>query len=56
MVKDLSISPSNNAIAMVDKGVFESALWDNILRKGKNAYYYAHAHRSTGTEVGRAML
>jgi len=25
-----------------------SALGDNIARKGKNAYYYAHAHKATG--------
>ena len=31
----------------------ESALRDNISRKGKNAYYYAHAHRATGPEVSR---
>ena len=30
-----------------------SALRDNISRKGKNAYYYAHAHRATGPEVSR---
>ncbi|KAL7529370.1 hypothetical protein ACHAWF_002955 [Thalassiosira exigua] len=28
----------------------ESALADNIARKGKNAYYYAHAHRATGPQ------
>lgn len=26
----------------------KSALQDNIERKGKNAYYFAHAHKSTG--------
>ena len=30
-----------------------SALRDNISKKGKNAYYYAHAHRATGPEVSR---
>ena len=35
----------------------ESALRDNISRKGKNAYYYAHAHRATGPEVsGRCNI
>lgn len=29
-----------------------SALRDNISKKGKNAYYYAHAHKATGPEVG----
>lgn len=27
-----------------------SALRENIARKGKNAYYFAHAHRATGPE------
>ena len=27
-----------------------SALRDNIARKGKNAYYFAHAHKATGPE------
>jgi hypothetical protein len=56
MVEDLSISPSNDAITMDNEGVSKSALRDNILRKGKNAYYYAHAHRATGPEVGEGML
>lgn len=30
----------------------QSALRDNISKKGKNAYYYAHAHKATGPEVG----
>ena len=29
----------------------KSALADNISKKGKNAYYYAHAHRANGPEV-----
>ena len=28
----------------------KSALQDNIERKGKNAYYFAHAHKSTGPQ------
>ena len=29
----------------------KSALADNITKKGKNAYYYAHAHKATGPKV-----
>ena len=30
----------------------KSALEDNLNRKGKNAYYYAHSHKATGPKVG----
>jgi len=32
-----------------------SALGDNIARKGKNAYYYAHAHKATGPKVSEGL-
>mmetsp|Transcript_23388 Transcript_23388/g.32771 ORF Transcript_23388/g.32771 Transcript_23388/m.32771 type:complete len:217 (-) Transcript_23388:162-812(-) len=31
-----------------DNDVNRSALQDNIAKKGKNAYYFAHAHKATG--------
>ena len=34
-----------------DDELTTSALRDNISKKGKNAYYYAHAHKATGPEV-----
>jgi len=48
-----SSSPTSAAEAMdvVDDGnpsSKSSALADNITKKGKNAYYYAHAHKATG--------
>ena len=51
-IKDSPASDSStaggNIMAEVDKSSSESALRDNIERKGKNAYYYAHSHRATG--------
>ena len=56
-IKDSPASDSStaggNIMAEVDKPSSESALRDNIERKGKNAYYYAHSHRATGPQVGR---
>jgi hypothetical protein len=36
-------SPQDDALAES-----KSALQDNIARKGKNAYYFAHAHKANG--------
>ena len=33
-----------------DKELRKSALQDNLERKGKNAYYFAHAHKANGPE------
>jgi len=38
----------NTTDADGDGGASSSALVDNIAKKGKNAYYYAHAHKATG--------
>lgn len=40
----------------VGEKLTQSALRDNISKKGKNAYYYAHAHKATGPEVGQSPL
>jgi hypothetical protein len=37
-------------IASPDDEQPQSALRDNIARKGKNAYYFAHAHKATGPQ------
>ena len=42
--EDTGISDDNNATNNNNK----SALQDNLERKGKNAYYFAHAHKATG--------
>lgn len=39
-------SATNEEVAEVEEE--RSALQDNIERKGKNAYYFAHAHKATG--------
>jgi hypothetical protein len=44
---DNSSSNNNNTTTAVE-GTPASALQDNIARKGKNAYYFAHAHKATG--------
>jgi hypothetical protein len=36
------------AVASTTASMKKSALQDNIERKGKNAYYFAHAHKSSG--------
>lgn len=40
----------------VEMQLTQSALRDNISKKGKNAYYYAHAHKATGPEVGTSAI
>jgi hypothetical protein len=40
----------------VEMQLTQSALRDNISKKGKNAYYYAHAHKATGPEVGTSTI
>eukprot|EP00581_Thalassiosira_minuscula_P009266 CAMPEP_0183708256 /NCGR_PEP_ID=MMETSP0737-20130205/4625_1 /TAXON_ID=385413 /ORGANISM="Thalassiosira miniscula, Strain CCMP1093" /LENGTH=216 /DNA_ID=CAMNT_0025936099 /DNA_START=30 /DNA_END=677 /DNA_ORIENTATION=- len=46
----MSVEDSPTSTAEVDDvaNQSESALRDNIAKKGKNAYYYAHAHKATG--------
>ena len=47
-------SPTSTVDDVVDSAADElskSALAENISRKGKNAYYYAHAHKATGPKV-----
>mmetsp|Transcript_19907 Transcript_19907/g.35271 ORF Transcript_19907/g.35271 Transcript_19907/m.35271 type:complete len:247 (-) Transcript_19907:328-1068(-) len=44
-------TPTSTSTSDVDATAEElskSALVDNITKKGKNAYYYAHAHKATG--------
>ena len=48
-VQETTPSPTSAAaIADDDDLSNKSALQDNIERKGKNAYYFAHAHKATG--------
>jgi len=59
MAEDSSTSIIHETIATGagdDIGTAQSALRDNISKKGKNAYYYAHAHKATGPEVGQSPL
>ena len=42
-------SPSDESTASA-QNVEKSALQDNLERKGKNAYYFAHAHKATGPQ------
>lgn len=46
--------PASTSDGGVDNAAEElksSALRDNISKKGKNAYYYAHAHKADGPKV-----
>lgn len=46
--------PASSTTDDVDAAAEElskSALADNISKKGKNAYYYAHAHKADGPKV-----
>ena len=42
----------NDVVDSATEELSKSALADNITKKGKNAYYYAHAHKATGPKVG----
>ncbi|KAL9178657.1 hypothetical protein ACHAXT_001995 [Thalassiosira profunda] len=48
--EDSPTSAVTDDVTPVTKALSESALRDNISQKGKNAYYYAHAHRANGPE------
>jgi hypothetical protein len=54
MTNDEAMSPMNNSMEdekKISEGSMDettSALQDNLDRKGKNAYYFAHAHKATG--------
>jgi hypothetical protein len=39
---------SRSSVQHIENELRRSALQDNIARKGKNAYYFAHAHKATG--------
>jgi hypothetical protein len=41
---------TQQAMASTTAALRKSALQDNIERKGKNAYYFAHAHKSSGPQ------
>ena len=45
---DNNATPAETAPQSQDDEQPASALRDNIARKGKNAYYFAHAHKATG--------
>lgn len=48
---DGPLSPNGADLPCVDeKELRKSALQDNLERKGKNAYYFAHAHKANGPE------
>lgn len=42
------MEPSSSVVMETEEDLSKSALADNIERKGKNAYYFAHAHKATG--------
>mmetsp|Transcript_5889 Transcript_5889/g.14756 ORF Transcript_5889/g.14756 Transcript_5889/m.14756 type:complete len:231 (+) Transcript_5889:94-786(+) len=47
-VEDSPTSTIDDVVDSAADELSESALAENISRKGKNAYYYAHAHKATG--------
>lgn len=47
---DTADPPTSSTEIATDEETNKSALQDNIERKGKNAYYFAHAHKSTGPQ------
>lgn len=49
--KDIAANSANADGSDVSNS--QSALRDNISKKGKNAYYYAHAHKATGPKVSQ---
>ena len=48
--EDPASSTSDDVDAAAEE-LSKSALADNISKKGKNAYYYAHAHKADGPKV-----
>jgi hypothetical protein len=45
------VNPNGADLPCIDeKELRKSALQDNLERKGKNAYYFAHAHKANGPE------
>jgi hypothetical protein len=47
-MNESSASMAESSSAPGDETSNKSALQDNIDRKGKNSYYFAHAHKATG--------
>ncbi|KAL7528622.1 hypothetical protein ACHAXR_002541 [Thalassiosira sp. AJA248-18] len=47
-VEDSPTSAVTDDVDATAEELSKSALADNLTRKGKNAYYYAHAHKATG--------
>lgn len=43
----MEVSPKESS-STAEEDMRKSALQDNLERKGKNAYYFAHAHKATG--------
>ena len=53
--EDPASSTSDDVDAAAEE-LSKSALADNISKKGKNAYYYAHAHKADGPKVREAVF
>jgi hypothetical protein len=53
--EDPASSTSDDVDAAAEE-LSKSALADNISKKGKNAYYYAHAHKADGPKVRRSCV
>jgi hypothetical protein len=47
-VENATVEKASSSSPPPSKDVSTSALADNIARKGKNAYYFAHAHKANG--------
>lgn len=47
-VEDSPTSTTDDVVDSAADELSKSALAENISKKGKNAYYYAHAHKATG--------
>lgn len=47
-VENRTTDVTNNQETPIGEAAPTSALRDNIEKKGKNAYYFAHAHKATG--------